>query len=122
MKKFPISLLTVTIIIILSLAPIGAPEVARDVPFADKWTHMVMYGGLALVIGVEMWRSRQAYSMATRMALVMLLPALLGALMELCQTYLTTYRSGEWLDVAANTTGTLLGSLPTLIRKDPKKP
>ena len=52
-KKYPLSLLLTIVVVALSTLPIGAPEFAQDVPLADKWTHMIMYFGVALVVGWE---------------------------------------------------------------------
>ena len=40
-----------------------------------------------------------------------LLPVLFGGIIELLQEYYTVYRGGDWIDIAANTTGALLASL-----------
>ena len=106
-KTYPLSLICSLAIIILSLAPVGAPEVARDVPFFDKWAHFVMYGGLSLLLFLE---SRRFLTLPLSL-LLLLYACLLGGLMELGQAYLTTYRSGEWLDVLADSVGAVLGGL-----------
>ena len=110
LKTYPLSILCVIAIIILSLAPVGAPEVARDVPLFDKWAHFIMYGGLTTIVWWEMLRSKGKAVHRSRLAVQGLIcPVLLGGLMELCQAYLTTYRSGEWMDFLANSIGVLLG-------------
>ena len=38
----------------------------------------------------------------------MVAPIVMSGLIELAQNYLTTYRSGEWADFIANSTGVLL--------------
>ncbi len=122
MKHFRIHLfgrLTIALITILSLMPAQEfPQV--DVQFADKWTHWVMYGFLTLVMGVEAIRYRRrcakasactdnsdSPSLITQFFCIMLFSALWGGLMELCQTYLTTSRHGDWLDALANSFGAL---------------
>ena len=40
-----------------------------------------------------------------------LCPILFSGCVELLQEYCTTYRGGDWLDFAANTTGAVLASL-----------
>ena len=37
-KNYPLSLLLTVAVVALSTLPIGAPEFAKDVPLADKWT------------------------------------------------------------------------------------
>lgn len=104
-KTYPLSLICSIAIIILSLAPVGAPEVARDVPFFDKWAHFVMYGGLSFLLFLE---SRRFLTLPLSL-LLLLYACLMGGLMELGQAYLTTYRSGEWLDFLADSVGAVLG-------------
>lgn len=106
-KKYPFTCATTLVVCILSLAPIGAPEIAGDVPFFDKWAHCVMYGSLTCVVWFDM-RLRPV-TMPRAIVCGFLYPILLGGLMEVCQTYLTTYRSGEWLDFAANSLGVAAG-------------
>ena len=38
-------------------------------------------------------------------------PVLFSGMVELLQEYCTTYRGGDWLDFAANTTGAVLASM-----------
>ncbi len=117
-KQYPLTLLCYLAIAVLSLAPIGAPEVAQDVPFFDKWAHFVMYGGLSLIMGFELLYCVESCHIKRKekkthglllLVCVLLFPALWGGLMELAQANLTTYRSGEWLDFLADSVGSLLG-------------
>ena len=110
MKRYPLSLLVTVIIVVLSLAPIGRVEFAEDVPLADKWTHMVMYGFLALVVWWETVRRGPCPSWSYLLVVGLLLPIALGGLLEILQSTLTTYRSGEWLDFVADALGALVGS------------
>lgn len=108
LKSWPLSLLMAIAVITLSLAPIGAPEIARDVPFADKWTHMAMYFGVAGIVWFEgLWHKTKANLWLWGC----LLAIILGGLMELGQAYLTDYRSGEWMDFAADSVGAILASV-----------
>lgn len=122
MKHFRLrlfGLMTVILITILSLMPAQEfPQV--DVQFADKWTHWVMYGFLTLVMGTEAIRHQHRHSDEPRYAgrsligqffCIMLFSAAWGILMELCQAYLTTTRSGDWLDAMANSFGALCAFL-----------
>ena len=110
LRRYPFSLLTVLLITALSLLPIGSVEIAKDVPFADKWTHMVMYGILTLVIWVEYLRHHRRIQRSRLILFAFIAPIAMSGLMELLQAYATTYRSGEWLDLAANSTGVCLGT------------
>ena len=114
LKNYPLSLICTLAITILSLAPIGAPEVAQDVPFFDKWAHFVMYGGLSFLLFLESHKRPITLPLAISL---LLYACLLGGLMELCQAYLTTYRSGEWMDFLADSIGVLLGCVIALLAK-----
>lgn len=77
-----------------------------------------MYGGMSLVIGFErLWfvdsrrikRKEKETNGLLLLVWVLLFPMFWGGLMELGQAYLTTYRSGEYLDFLADSVGALLG-------------
>jgi len=108
LKRYPLSHLTVAAIIILSLAPLQDMPDLPGVKFLDKWTHFVMYGGLCLVIWWEYLRQHKTTDWKRASVGVVLLPILLGGLLELAQDYLTTYRNGEWMDFVADSMGVLL--------------
>lgn len=116
-------LLTIALITILSLMPAQEfPQV--DVQFADKWTHWLMYGFLTAVLGIEVIghsRRRKAHCAEQgtqgrtryipKFFLIFLFSCMFGGLMELGQAYLTTTRSGEWLDFLANSFGALCSTI-----------
>ena len=108
---YPLSLCVGLVIIVLSLYPFGHIELAEHVPLADKWTHMVMYGVLAFVIWWENTRSHDHRYDVRLVVWVLLLPIVLGGVLELAQHYLATYRSGEWLDLVADAIGAAVGAL-----------
>lgn len=49
--------------------------------------------------------------MWARLDMCILCPVLFSGAVELLQQYCTTYRGGDWLDFAANSTGAVLASL-----------
>lgn len=110
-------LLTIVLISVLSLMPAQEfPQV--DVQFADKWTHWIMYGFLTLVMGIEAIRHQHTEtntwkggcprpSLVFQFFCIMLFSSAWGILMELCQAYLTTTRSGDYMDALANSFGAL---------------
>lgn len=84
---------------VLSLIPIEA----EVVPGGDKVAHLVTYAALGAWFSLLADRaSRLGWSVAGLIGF--------GILMEGLQA-LTGYRFAEWADVAANTTGVLLGAL-----------
>lgn len=71
-----------------------------------------MYGGLSGVIWLEyLIAHKNKFSFKPIFLLGIIFPILLGGSMELAQKYLTSHRSGDWLDFYANTTGVIVASL-----------
>lgn len=112
LKEYPLSCFLTLIIWIVCLIPI--PETPLDdFSMIDKWTHFVMYGSLTLVIWME--RYRLLHFDQTKMlapGLIcggVLMPMAMGGLIELAQAYLTTCRSGDWLDFVCNVLGVVVG-------------
>ena len=108
--RYPIALMLAVGIVLLSLLPIPEIKLAEEVPLADKWTHMVMYGVLTLAIWFDYRRSHRQYNARKLLVFAFLAPIAMGGILELMQAYLTTCRSGEWLDFVANTIGVCIGS------------
>ena len=121
LRRYPVALLIATGIVFLSLIPIPEIQIPVQVPLADKWTHMVMYGVLALTIWLEYRRFHPHWSAWKLFFLAFLAPIAMGGALELAQAYLTTCRSGEWLDFIANTIGVCLGTFAGLLIKVPAK-
>ena len=85
-------------------------EPLEEVPFIDKWTHIVMYGGTCGVIWTEYMRRHPHPDGEELFFWAWLLPIVMSGVIELMQEYCTTYRGGEWLDLAANSTGVTLAA------------
>ena len=113
--KYPLSLLCLALIWLLSLCPYFPETPLDDVEFIDKWTHLVMYGGTAAVMWIEHLRAngRPVWSHLLGYAVVGMV--VLGGVVELAQEYCTTTRSGEWLDFLADSVGVLLGAVVGVI-------
>ena len=109
-RKYPLSLLCILLIWVLSLTPFFPETPLDDVEFIDKWTHLVMYGGTCSVIWWEYQRSHQSIEWRKVVLLAIVGMILLGGLMELLQASCTTTRSGEWFDFWADCVGVLLGN------------
>ncbi|MBQ1634059.1 MAG: VanZ family protein [Bacteroidaceae bacterium] len=117
-KRYPLATLLLAVIIFLSLFPFQHVRLMENVPLADKWTHMLMYGGFCLVLWTEyLWHHSQTH-WGKVLCWAFLAPIAFSGLMELCQAYLTTYRSGEWLDLAANSIGVAAAAIigPTILK------
>lgn len=109
-RRYPITFLLALAIVLLSLLPIPDVRMAVEVPLVDKWTHMVMYGVLTLVIWLEYIRAHRQMRGLRLLLLAFLAPIAMGGALELMQAYLTTCRSGEWLDFVANSIGAVVGA------------
>lgn len=64
-----------------------------------------MYGGFCTIIWYEYIRSHKTVNTLRITLYDYLCPISMSGLLELAQEYLTTCRSGEWLDLLANATG-----------------
>ena len=115
-SRYPLSILCVVLIWILSLMPFFPETPFDQVEFIDKWTHLVMYGGTCSVIWWEYLRNYQILDGEKLFFYAWLCPALMSGLLELLQEYCTFgHRNGDWLDLAANTMGVTLGALIGLL-------
>ncbi len=109
-KRYLFSLLLALCIVVVSLIPIPETRL-ENIPFYDKWTHFLMYGALSLVVWWEHLRRGGKVEWTRAVAVAVVAPVVLSGLLELAQAYLTTCRSGDWLDFAANSVGVALASL-----------
>ena len=115
-RHYPISSFYLLIIWVLSLAPVFPETGLEDVPFIDKWTHLVMYGGTCITIWMEYLRRHQTINWKKIVLLAIIAPILMSGLLELLQAYCTGgHRSGEWLDFAANSLGVVLAAVVGII-------
>jgi VanZ family protein len=110
-RRYPLSLVCIALIWVLSLTPFFPETPFDDVQFIDKWTHLVMYGGTTAVIWWEYLRSHRRADFRRLLLWDGMAMVALGGLMELLQAYCTTTRSGEWLDFWADSAGVLIGIL-----------
>ncbi len=113
-KRYPLTLLAALAIVTLSLIPVPEIKPLEGVGLLDKWAHMLMYGGLVCIMWWEYLRNHKRLNAGRLFVCAFLAPILLGGMLELAQRYLTTCRSGEWLDFVANTTGVVLATLLSL--------
>ncbi len=93
---------------VLLLVPMPAGAEGIGPPQSDKIVHVVLFGGLA---GLWWWALRPL-PRARSLALCTCV-ALYGGLLELLQM-LTPYRSGDWLDFAADAAGAAVAAAVAL--------
>ena len=111
-RKYPLSVVCIVLIWYLSLFFIPPEELdLSNISFVDKWTHFVMYGGTCSVIWWEYLHSHQVFNARKVFLWAWLAPVLMSGLLELMQAYCTTYRSGEWMDLLANSAGVCIGAV-----------
>jgi len=125
-KRYPASLAIILVVIYLSFFKPPSTELSK-IPDFDKIVHFCMYFGMSGMLWLEFLRSHRKVTAPIWHGWVgaFLCPVLFSGCVELLQAYCTTYRGGDWLDFAANSTGALLASLvayyivrPLVLRKE----
>ena len=122
LKLYPFTWFIFVCVMVLSLMPVPEVPELEDVPFVDKWTHIVMYFGQAGAIWLDHLRRHglrfdpmpyglHAGHVNRRHFFVgaFVLPIILGGVLEVLQEYCTGgMRSGDWVDWLADSLGVLL--------------
>ena len=115
-QKYPISSGLIALIWVLSLVPVFPETPLDDVAFIDKWVHIVMYGGTFTILWMEYAYQHQSYDYEKLFFWAWLAPILMSGALELLQEYCTRgHRNGDWLDLAANSTGVTLAAVIGLL-------
>lgn len=107
--KYPFS--NICLLIIWTLCFIPIPQTPLDhISMIDKWTHVVMYGGTCGIFWLEYLTKHKKVEWRNIILVTVITPILMGGVIEILQKYCTGgMRSGEWLDLAADTIGVVLG-------------
>lgn len=111
-RKYPISICIILAVIYLSF--FKPPQTGMNsIPGIDKVVHVCMYFGMSGMLWLEFIRAHRKKHVSVWHVWTgaLLCPILFSGIVELLQEYCTTYRGGDWLDLAANATGALLASL-----------
>lgn len=108
MKRYLPTLAVATMIAYLSFFKPPQPPSEFDIPYLDKLVHCCMYSGLSGMAWLDCLRGRWQMPMRGGAGVAVAFPLLYGAMIEVLQSTLTTYRGGSWGDFAANATGVLL--------------
>ena len=111
-KKYPVSLVIILAVIYLSFFKPPTTDLGT-IPNLDKVVHICMYFGMSGMLWLEFLRAHRRDRTPMWHAWVgpFACPVLFSGAVELLQAFCTTYRGGDWLDFAANTTGAVLASL-----------
>jgi hypothetical protein len=109
-RKYPLA--TVLFCIIWYLSFFTPPKTPLDnVSFIDKWVHISMYGVTCLVLWMEYAKCHTAYEWKKLAVWAFAAPIIMSGIIELLQEYCTNgRRDGDWLDLAANSTGVALAA------------
>ena len=110
LKKYPMTWLVIAAILYLSFFKPPQTDM-EEIPGIDKLVHICMYGGLCFLIWVEYLRSHRTIHRWKIAIGCFVLLILFSGFIELMQSYCTEHRGGDWLDLAANTTGVILAAL-----------
>lgn len=112
-KKYPVSLVFIAIVIYLSFFRPPSDTSLSDIPHIDKVVHCGMYGVMSALLWLEFLRNHKNRRASMRYAWVgaCICPILFSGMVEILQEYYTDYRGGDWMDFAANTTGAIVASL-----------
>ena len=111
LRRYPLSAVLILAIWVVCMIPVPETPLNR-ISFIDKWTHFLMYGTLTLTLCWEYSKNHPSGQSASRsnwLCLCVVLPIVMGCLVELAQAYLTTCRSGDWFDALCNSLGVMLG-------------
>jgi len=113
MKKYPISLLIIAIVIYLSFFTPPSDIFLSKIPHFDKIVHFGIYFVMSGALWFEFLRNNRNNRKPMYHAWIggFLAPVLFGGVVEILQEQYTVYRGGDWFDMIANTTGALLASL-----------
>lgn len=111
LKKYPISILFFIVIWYLSF--FTPPKTELDnVKFIDKWVHITMYGGTCITLWIEYIRRHQKMNTGKLLVFTVILPIIMSGSIEILQEYCTNgRRSGDWMDLAANSVGVILAAI-----------
>ncbi len=106
-KKYYLSIIVAFVIIWLSLSDSNAINPAKlfSFPFSDKISHLLAYSGLTLVL---LFDSCNRKIRGKINYIVLLIPVLLGLLLEFLQFLLTKTRQADIFDFLADLAGIVL--------------
>lgn len=113
-------------ILIIVLCTIKLPPQDNDIsiPYFDKFVHFMMYLALSLSFITERFLSAKSTPIkpGATYLLILAISFIVGGLIELVQAYLTSYRSGDIIDLLCDVGGSLTAILIASIFRYYRKP
>lgn len=112
LKRYPLSLLIIAVVTYLSFFRTPSTSL-NDIPNIDKVVHVCMYFGMSVMLWFEFLRGHREGKVSLWHAIIgaTICPLIYGGLVEIFQENATDYRSGDWIDFAADAAGVLLATL-----------
>ncbi|WP_321425101.1 VanZ family protein [uncultured Bacteroides sp.] len=119
-RKYPFSIAIILAVIYLSF--FKPPKTPLDqVHNIDKLVHLCMYFGLSGMLWLEYMRSHRSQFRIKHIFIgAVVCPIIFSGCIELLQQYCTSYRGGDWLDLAANSVGVTLAGITAYFFIKPK--
>ena len=116
LKKYWLSILVISVILVLCFINPSEIPVEAPVKNFDKGVHFLMLGGLAGIIFFDnSFYFRRRVSGKSIFWGSLVFPIVFGGLIEIGQADLTTTRTGDWVDFWADITGVVVAYLICLI-------
>ena len=103
-------LLLITVLSLLSFP--DDPDGGLNIPHMDKAVHFIFYFVMAILGGLYLREaSKKTISLPKGLIMSLLFAVIYGMIIEVIQSTLTDYRSGELEDILANSLGAIAGVL-----------
>lgn len=108
--RYTCSWLIIAIVLFLSFFKVPQTPL-EEVPFMDKWVHIVMYLVMSSSIWIEYLRSHTSVNNRKITLGAFILPLLMSGGVEILQEFCTATRHGDIMDFVANCVGVILGNI-----------
>lgn len=110
-KNYPLTVFCVLLVWFLSFFSVPETKMG-EIPFMDKWVHIAMYCGTCSLFWIEYERRIRGYGSMKILLMAVVIPIMMSGIIELLQEYCTGgRRSGDWLDLLANSLGVILAAV-----------
>lgn len=114
-KRYKLTLMTLLLILCLTFCKPTNLGRTSTIIGIDKAVHFIMYSTLCAVFWFENFRLPNVPKLRCLLFYAVLLPIVLGGLLEYLQSILTSYRDSEFDDFLFNTAGVLFAALFSLL-------